>query len=197
MKRKLVYFLLVCLFIGCASKEEGAIADYIQRKDNVKTDLGFKTISSKELGNITAKDSLDILEKELAENRKLDLENLYKKKENDEYRLSEEKRFARNNQPYHDQMTKKYWEDAIKEKENILSETERLIKLYETDCIGTRLEPVVYQIQKYKELGEKLLAVRVECTYSIINPLLNNVRQEITETFILTPNLEKVITVEK
>lgn len=187
----------VCLFIGCASKEEGAIADYIQHKDNVETDLGFKTISSKGLGNITAKDSLDILEKEFAENRKLDLENLYKKKENDEYRLSEEKRFARNNQPYHDQMTKKYWEDAIKEKENILTETERLIKLYETDCIGTRLEQDVYQIYRYKELGAKLLAVRVECTYSIINPLLNNVRQEITETFILTPNLEKVITVEK
>jgi hypothetical protein len=48
---------------------------------------------------------------------------------------------------------------------------------------------------KYKEQGNKILATKYKCTYSLKNPFLNNAKQEETRIFLISPEnkvLEKL-----
>lgn len=170
--KKLFYLGAIMLIASCSSnKYENAMSNYLQTVDNVKTDLKFKLIETKETGIITAKDSLEHFKFHRTtwkENRMpqalSDLESAKNHLDNwnkTDYRTKEERQ--------------KEYSEAKAKYESFVNETFE----YPYSDNG---------IAKYSVLPtEQVLANKVECKYSIFNPLLK-AQQEITETYVLSPD---------
>lgn len=165
MKRNLVKNMAVLLLLtGCAgqSSYEKAIADFVQTdKRGTWTDLQFKVIEMGEPADITVKDSIAILTEKFDAEKSARLATLNES-------------IARNKQSM--------------EKERFHSMKEFYQKLIDKNqaLVDSLMETSVALPDAYKNTAETtVLAKEITCKFSIINPMLNNAKQEITENFIL------------
>src|SRR5690554_2059274 len=156
--KKITLFLLGATFlISCGkSKEEQLIADYAQTMGDAKMDLNFKMKNLEKVEDITAKDSLEILKSYFDEKRGNKIsefqEGIDRNKENlDKYT----KQLAETN-PNHTSLVELY-EKYINEAKSEVERYEQNIKLYEGDCKGTFLEPVLISIKDYEKKGDEIL----------------------------------------
>lgn len=195
--KKITLFLLGATFlISCGkSKEEQLIADYAQTMGDAKMDLNFKMKNLEKIEDITAKDSLEILKSYFDEKRGNKIsefqEGIDRNKENlDKYT----KQLAETN-PNHTSLVELY-EKYINEAKSEVERYEQNIKLYEGDCKGTFLEPVLISIKDYEKKGDEILVSKFKANYTVNNPLLNNTKQEITRTYYLDGARTKVISTE-
>lgn len=195
--KKITLFLLGATFlISCGkSKEEQLIADYAQTMGDAKMDLNFKMKNLEKVEDITAKDSLEILKSYFDEKRGNKIsefqEGIDRNKENlDKYT----KQLAETN-PNHTSLVELY-EKYINEAKSEVERYEQNIKLYEGDCKGTFLEPVLISIKDYEKKGDEILVSKFKANYTVSNPLLNNTKQEITRTYYLDGARTKVLSTE-
>lgn len=170
--KKLFYIGAIVLMASCSpNKYENAMSNYLQTVDNVKTDLKFKLIEAKEVGTITAKDSLEHFKFHRGvwkENRMpqalSDMEsakNYLDKWDKYDYQTKEERQ--------------KEYDEAKAKYESFVNDTFE----YTYGDKG---------IAKYSAIpADQVLANKVECKYSIFNPLVK-AQQEITETYVLSPD---------
>ena len=52
-------------------------------------------------------------------------------------------------------------------------------------------------LQHYQSIPDTLLGHQYQCTYAIVNPFLNNAKQEITNIYFLSPDQTRIIHSEK
>lgn len=196
---KKIYIIIPLLVItlttiSCQkSKEEILIADYAQTLGSAKMDLNFKLQRLEKIKDITANDSALILTLTFEEKKKIKLEQLSESL-NDSTMLKfykEQLELAKKNKALNS-LVESYTSNIKSEREAI-QQTKNYIELYNGDCKGTFLEPLYISIKEYETSPEKLLATEYNVTYSIENPLLNNVKQEINGVFVLNADRTKVI----
>jgi hypothetical protein len=72
-------------------------------------------------------------------------------------------------------------------------ELEQWIERYSTDFAGTFLEPTYWKVKEFEELSDAKIADIYECRYKIKNPVLNNMEQEITSKYLISPDKSKII----
>lgn len=166
-------FIAIILFTSCSSKYEKCISNYEQTLGNTKIDLKFKAKYIKEIQGVTVSDSLGILKKILK----------YKQDSfNDEYNKFIHK--------MEEQLNPKF-----KDSYNIGKAAIELAK-HNIDVIKSGGGPLKNLSERIKEYegrdSSELIGRIVECQYSIHNPVLN-VRQEITNKYLISPNGENVL----
>lgn len=165
--------LLICMMaflVSCSNKYEKVMSDYLQTVDNVKTDLKFKLLETKEIGTITAKDSLEHFN--------------FHRKYWKEKRMSE----AKINLAKYEKLKIDYW-DLKNQRKRLQQDVDNAKTVYESYLNDTFEYPYGDNgIKKYSALPtEQVLANKVECKYSIFNPLLK-AQQEYTVIYVISPN---------
>jgi hypothetical protein len=171
---------ILILFVGftlfsCSNPYKDQIKTYVQTIDNIKTDLGFKVISLGELKSTYAKEILPTLETSLQQELTEELRNTNKRLEN--------------------YIKEGGLEFFKKEIDSLVIQSEKIQKCFDRTDLGLvkALKSEVFNlsvetIEKYRAHPDSLINYRIKCTYSIINPLLGNVRQEITQVFVFDKN---------
>lgn len=198
MKNLLFTIGIAALLTSCGyNKQEQMLYDYVngnvQKLFNVDVkELNFKVKDIKKVKEITAADSLAILEpyfekeKEKAiKNAKDRIDELQKEAGHQEYLLT-----TPDYKEYEDlaKVAKQLIESHKKETELRL----KLIEHYNSDCKSTELEPLANLINEYKTMGNKKLSDVYEATYSIKNPLLK-AEQTRTNTYYTNREGTKII----
>jgi len=202
------------LFMACTDKREKVIGDYVQTIGNVKTDMSFSLKKIKQLGSVTAQDSLDILAREY-------------EKEKDEFIVSRNRQIKisksqleileNNVETFQTKpqgnYTKKEIETRIAEFKTIIENTTARIEdltdqvnkvesnsLDGMDDFDTRaskelieLRNMQLRMQKYQSEPTLVLANKCRVTYKIKNPIMNNVKQEITKIFVFSSDNKKIL----
>ncbi|WP_347375142.1 hypothetical protein [Aequorivita sp. Q41] len=196
MKKITLLLLGATLMLSCGkSKEEQLIADYAQTLGDAKMDLNFKMKNLEKVEDITAKDSLEILKSYFTEKKANKISEFqdginYNKENLDKHT----KELAETN-PNHSSLVELY-ERYINEAKSEIERYEQNIKLYEGDCQGTFLEPVLISIKDYEKRGDEILVSKFKANFTMNNPLLNNTKQEITRTYYLDGDRTKVLSTE-
>ncbi len=165
MNRNLVIMAVaLSLLTSCGgqSKYEKAIADFVQTdKKGTWTDLQFKVIEMGDPTDITVKDSVAFLTEKFDSEKSKRLATL-------------NENIARN---------KKSME---KERFNSMKEFYRKLIDKNQALVDSLAKTSVELPAAYKNAEETtVLAKEITCKFSIVNPMLNNAKQEITENFIL------------
>jgi len=199
MPKHILAALTIVVVIGLHScspnKTEQAILDYRQTIGNTKTDFSMKILELEKVGVYTYGDSANILKStfyssmEDKEMGQIPIDSIL-------FRISE---------------NINGWEGYILELDSAVRAMEQLkrtndfeytykkskIPEYSQKVKGfkesyNQLDSLNTIIKQYESSANKELAAKWKCKYSIKNPLLNNVTQELTETFLITPE-NKVI----
>lgn len=165
--------LLICMMaflVSCSNKYEKVMSDYLQTVDNVKTDLKFKLLEAKETGTITAKDSLEHFKFH---------RQYWKEKRMHEAKIDVAK---------YEKMKVEYW-DLEDQRERLQANVDKAKAEYESYLNDTFKYPYGDNgIKRYSTLPvEQVLANKVECKYSIFNPLVN-AQQEYVVTYVISPD---------
>ena len=160
--------LLLLTSCGGQSKYEKAIADFVQTdKRGTWTDLQFKVIEMGEPTDITVKDSVAIL----TEKFDIDKEKLITMLNGNIARNKasmEKERFT---------MMKQFYQKLIDKNQAV---------------VDSLMKTTVKLPESYKNAaGTTILAKEITCKFSIINPMMGNAKQEITETFVLNAGGDK------
>jgi len=178
MKKLLIglFAVLSLSLFSCKNKYSDQIKTFVETKDNVITDLHFKLIHLDELSPTYAKDMIPTFESELQMDiaKELDRNTVHLRNLIDD-------------------------DDALiylrKEIDSLSAYSSKV-----NDCIGSKdlkkikslnsnnLTPQVEMIEKLKSNPSQLMGYHAKCTYSIINPLIGNARQEITKVFAFDTN---------
>ena len=168
--RGILFIGVILLLVSCSSKYEKVMSDYLQTVDNVKTDLKFKLLEAKEVGTITVKDSLEHFK----------FHRQYWK----ENRMPEAQMYLAK----YEKMKIEYW-DLKDQRERLQADVDKAKVEYESYLNDTFKYPYGDNgIKKYSALPlEQVLANKVECKYSIFNPLIK-AQQEYTITYVLSPD---------
>lgn len=170
MNRNLVMAATLLLLASCTgqSKYEKAIADFVQTdKKGTWTDLQFKVIEMGEPTNITVGDSIAIL------TEKFDTEK-------DKRLTTLNESIARNK--------------ASMEKERFATMKQFYQKLIDKNqvVVDSLAKTSVELPEAYRNAAETtVLAKEITCKFSIVNPMMGNAKQEITENFILNAEGDK------
>lgn len=168
--RKFTLLMSLIILISCSkSKEEILISDYVQTNGNIKTDLNFKLLKLDKITIIRAIDSIEYFENRIKE---------------------EIKGVTQSNIELIKTLTDSGLYDVVKILEdrndsiskNLFSEKSYLYKIDK-------------KLNEYRQDSLSELALKYKVTYSVINPLLNNVTQTTTKYFYL--NTEKVLSDEE
>lgn len=183
MKKLILLLSIVIAITACTDKKKQLIADFEQTTGNVKTDLGFKVKSLKLSKKVTALDSLRIAFGDANEAdymNRIDsmadvLIQIKIKREHqiDSLRLVSEKEPA---------YLKVHYDELIDSFEESLELYEELI---------SEKEPQ----RAYAENPKKVLANIWTCTYTVKNPMMNNVKQEITKDYVFNADNTELLRV--
>lgn len=175
MTKLFFYSLFISfLFVSCSeNKYEKAIANYEQTINNRKLDLSFKLIDAKEIGTITVADSVKIY-KETGDS----LVNIAKEK-------LEGAREGSN-------IAKKIREDSGITNESLINTILESEKKFMTELENDSIQAEAFNQQWQKTYGnrdqnETLLSI-VQCKYTIKDPLLNNIKVEIENKYLFSPD---------
>lgn len=171
MKRNLLMTAATILLLtscGGQSQYEKAIADFVQTdKKGTWTDLQFKVIEMGEPTNITVGDSVAMLTEKFEAKKAKELD-FYNRRITEHKASMEKERFK---------TMKEFYQKSIDKNQIIVdSLTKTTVELPEA----------------YKSVTETtVLAKEITCKFSIINPMVGNAKQEITETFVLNAEGDK------
>lgn len=171
MKRNLLMTAATILLLtscGGQSQYEKAIADFVQTdKKGTWTDLQFKVIEMSEPTNITVGDSVAMLTEKFEAKKAKELD-FYNRRITEHKASMEKKQFK---------TMKEFYQKSIGKNQIIVdSLTKTTVELPET----------------YKNVTQTtVLAKEITCKFSIVNPMLGNAKQEITETFVLNAEGDK------
>jgi hypothetical protein len=212
MKHKLfIISLSVATFLASCSnsKEKNLIADFEQTIEDTKIDLNLKVISIEKKGDVFAKDSLEILKdyfekekqkkitfiEETIQEYKIQIDSLVQNISEYE-EIIELAKFSK-------QFDLRYYSNKLdSDKEVLKFANENLaiyleaIESYRTTCEGTFLEPTFKSIKMFEKNPDSLLFSKHLVTYSIINPIPNNAKQEITKIYHINESKTKVVGTE-
>ena len=89
--------------------------------------------------------------------------------------------------------------ESLERSKNIYSEQkdfdriDKAIKLYQTDYKDTFLEPVYLKVQELEKLGEHKYGDIYQATYTINNPMLNGVEQEVTNKYLINTSKTEIL----
>lgn len=171
MNRKSVMIsasLLLLMSCGGQSKYEKAIADFVQTdKRGTWTDLGFKVIEMSNPTDITVKDSVAFLTAKFDTEKSKRLTMLNESIARHKAAMEKERLNT----------MKKFYQNLIDKNQA---------------AVDSLMQTSVELPDSYKDAAETtVLAKEVTCKFSIANPMLNNTRQEITETFVLNATGDK------
>ena len=158
------------LFTSCGgqSKYEKAIADFVQTdKKGTWTDLQFKVIEMGVPTDITVKDSVAFLTEKFDTEKSKRLTTLNESIARHKASMEKERLNT----------MKKFYQKLIDENQAV---------------VDSLMQTSVELPDSYKNATETtVLAKEITCKFSIANPILNNTRQEITETFVLNADGDK------
>lgn len=173
MKRLL---FAIVIFLSCErplTDLETLIRDYEEISQGTRTDLSFRPINTTYLGPITVADSIQAIQARFSQDSlKFNLSQL----EIVENRLSVMYKF------FPDDLKHIEWLEAVQDTLNVI------LSLQRKDSV---------MLQHYQSIPDTLLGHHYQCTYSIINPFLNNAKQEITNVYFLSPDQTRIIHSEK
>lgn len=177
--RKLLFLCATLLLISCMSKQEQMIKEFEETFGETKTDLSFKAKEIKFLGSITAKDSIDYYIDIFRASFKYPPETV------DELLTT-----LRREVHYHDSLKAAIANSSERGREYQFYK-EVLIK-YEPEI---SFQKRIYEgINKYMSSSpDSVIGNKWECCYTIKNPFLNNVRQEIVNQYLFNADNSKLI----
>ncbi len=168
---KLSFILgLALLLTACSSpqnKYEQAIANFVQTdKKGTKYDMKFKVIEFKELQKITVADSVNILKETFEAEKEKKIEGYSQTVERNKQGLENEEK----NRFKSAAMIKHYTDNISQYKQAL-------------DSVSNLKFPNPYEAKK----PDEVLAILVECKYSVVPPMLNTTAEE-TREFVLSPD---------
>jgi len=186
MKKITLLTLLSILLVSCGlSNEEQMLYDY-QKQGMLETlnidieDLNFNIISVKKVKEIKSSDSLVVLQKYFDENKNKKIEQMLEQIDFYNETLAKTKEDLKSTKF---ESMKELYNENIERYEKEIESFKGVIDLYNGDCKGTFLEPVLFQINEYKKEPNKILSNKYKGEYSFENPLLNNIKQTFTKYY--------------
>lgn len=200
MKR--VFIVVIgCALFGCEdSSEIKAIKDHLQTYDNSKLDLEVKIKSLEEDGFIIAKDSIAIIDSiifRLALIEKAELESSIAKYNEEIKQNNEDLEIKRRYESPDVYRIYKNGNDKINKLNQGVIEAfqERIDKINSGLYYDLTSEiQEYYKIRsRFDSIPEMVLAVKYKCKYEFRNPLLNGIKQETINTFVLDTLRIKVL----
>lgn len=169
-KNLLITAAALLLLTSCEgqSKYEKAIADFVQTdKKGTWTDLQFKVIEMGEPTNITIGDSVAMLTEKFETKKAKELD-FYNRRITEHKASMEKERFK---------TMKEFYQKSIDKNQVV---------------VDSLVKTSVELPDAYKNGTETtVLAKEILCKFSIVNPMLGNAKQEITETFVLNADGDK------
>lgn len=186
---KYIPFALVLLMCSCSNTpQEQAILDYEQTILGTKTDLSMKIVSLEKVKDLTAEDSVRLyLDSRIEGN--LSIEDVEKQM----LRYDSLAAFTDSMKThYAELMQAEYAKPPLKQnydKIDIYIEAKYQYSLKASEAEGEAMlrRAIVEKANKIKA-KTGVLATLYKCTYTIKNPMLNNVKQELTKTYVFSPS---------
>ncbi|HEX9827399.1 MAG TPA: hypothetical protein VGA80_12450 [Flavobacteriaceae bacterium] len=192
MKKILIIVTALTLASCGQSKEEKLISDYVQTFGDSKIDANFKMKNLEKLNDITAKDSLEILKSYFEEKKNNKISQFQESIDSNKERLDKYTKDLAETNPNNTSIVELY-QKYIDEAKSEIERNEKNIELYQTDCKGTFLEPVLIAITDYEKQGDKVLYTKYKASYSVNNPMLNNTKQEFEREFYINADKTNVV----
>lgn len=127
-----------------------------------KADLSFSAFEK--LGDITAMDSAEVLEKVVTEKKTFMIDEFYHQLEHYTHELEKQQEEL---SKADSETVKKLFEKEIEEINSHIDQYNESIATYKGDCKGTTLEPMIKKIAEYKANPDELLASKYQASYSI------------------------------
>lgn len=189
MKKYLLFFVSLFL-LSCNNKQHDLIKDFEQTVDGVKTDMSMKILQLDNVGVLTYKDSLLFYCDNPLE---CELDSIITSINYTESYIAD---FKNKGLLYKDSLEKE-----LNKKTPISYEIEYYRSLYELyskeDALTSHLEylALLYKIKTYAESPETAIGNIWYCKYSIINPFLNNAKQEISKKYLFNSDNSKIISI--
>jgi hypothetical protein len=175
--KKILFVSLSIFAISCGSnnKEKDLVSDYLQTMGDTKIDLKIEYLDFEKEKEIKAKDSIVILKKRMGvksiNELEIFLKNYWEENKNSKKDYNERiAEYGRDSDIY-----KNYFEICESQFE-LEKELENTLDLW----------------KKYDSNPEKVLVNKFKIRYSIINPLLNNAKQELKKILFINPESTKV-----
>ena len=183
---KKLYYFSICLLLSCAvnsDAQESLIIDYLETSaSDLKTDLKLDVLEL-ELSNITVNDSTAILENRFRERMEKEEETIEGFQTAITSALQKKDSLDRSNIDNLDKISAN--KSLIKLYKNGLEKAQQSLKKAQTQKTKA--------LEKYENLDEnEVLVKEAITTFSYLNPKLN-VRQERTETFVLSKDGSEVL----
>jgi len=178
------------LTTSCVTKEEKAIGDFLQVKGNVRTDLDFKLKDLEQLEEISARDSALLLTGiKKVENSELPISRIVKNHSiRLEYKRHMRKDLVRKVDSLEDQLKKPGKQPA----EVFIHLTVYPEMIYNLDKEIRADSIKLLFLIKYQSDSLKILTRKYRAVYTIINPEMNNLKQEIKRDFYISGDRKKV-----
>lgn len=169
MKKILLFTFCLLIFSSCAVPDyEKAVSGWIQTdKDGTRTDLKFEMLEVLETVEITVSDSLSILKEQFEKQRDKYISLFERDLHNAETKISFARYAGVDLTPYQDNI------DDIQAK---------------LDSVKNQSFHSIYDGRNTEDVLAKVL----KCRYAITSPILN-VRQEKTESFLLSPDMKNCL----
>jgi hypothetical protein len=175
--KKIIFVSLSMFAISCGSnnKEKDLVSDYLQTMGDTKIDLKIEYLDFEKEKEIRAKDSIVILKKKTGSKSIDELEIFIK------------------NYREENKNDKKNYNDRIDEYGRDSDIFKNYFELFESSMeLEKELENNFESWKKYDKEPEKVLVNKFKIRYSIINPMLNNAKQELKKIFFINPESTKV-----
>ena len=196
MRRLILFIVIIFVVLSCSpSAQEQAVLNYEQTVDGTKTDLSMDIISLEKTGLIKFSDSL-VTYKELFA------------LEVDETTLKYDTRIYEYKRKVVDAMyslatarlpqSVKHWRETIDLYESLAkADSLRNQKIKSGDYSNSELEGKYKLLKRYESSPDSLIADKYICSYSIKNPMLNGVKQELTKEYWISPSNKIVHSIKK
>ena len=183
--KKFALIIGLIIFTSCSTPpEKQLVSNYEQRIGNTPTDLNLKFQKFEFIKDLTGRDSAIILTKYFEEKK---LNKITIMQEGIDINNSEIESYKK---VFTDQsMVDLLQEPLIKQNER----SQSIINLYNGDCKGTFLEPILIKISDFESKPDSILAKEYNVTYTILNPMLNNVKQTISKTYFINTDITKIL----
>lgn len=208
MKNLLIIFFASLIFMSCEKKltpTQILVKDRVEVIGGTKTDLQFKPISEEFVGEVTGTDSLKLLKVAYEDffNEKLKLEI-------DPYDFDSLNKFFDNTMELNNEILSK--NDELKESVfNLLRVSGKSVStirgmeqykrvLLEYGAKNDNIKNIKIALKKFEDKyvkfetnKDKVYFRLLKSKYSIVNPLMNNAKQEIEAVYILTSDTSAIV----
>lgn len=189
---RILRFLIIIALLttSCVTKEEKAIGDFLQVKGDVRTDLDFKLKDLEQLDEISARDSaLLLIDVENGKNSQIPISRIVKNHNVSlEYKRHMKKDLINKVDSLEEQLKKPGKQPA----EVFIHLTVYTEMIYNLDKEIRADSVKLCFLNRYQADSSKILTRKYRAVYTIKNPEMNNLEQEIKRDFYISGDLEKV-----